>query len=112
MKYTDIIQERHNKIRTNSFEIVDRRVRSMMLNFIFANGKNISLSYSRLCRSELTTTTLELTFTTEKITIHGKNLTPIHRALVDHRLTFVRESSVPPHHRNENSPIIEKIVAT
>ena len=108
MKYTDVIQERHGKIRTDSFEIVDRRVRPMMLRLIFKNDTSISMSYARLQRCDLAEETLNLEFMGTSATIRGHNLSVIYNALCDHRVTFLRESKIP-HHCEEKEVVIGKI---
>jgi len=109
LKPRDIIQERNGKAKSELFEVVDRRIRPMMLTFILSGGKRASMSYAHLYRAELIAEGLHIEYSQDVVTIHGRNLDIIHRALTDHRLTFVREQ-LCTHHQGERDVSVKRIV--
>ena len=92
MTAKDIIREREEVQQRESHEIVGLRNQLKMVTFYCRDGVKSSISYSRLLGIEARDNLLKLDFGKSQVVIRGKNLDRIHRAFLDHRVSYIRES--------------------
>ena len=87
----EIIKEREGIVRTNAYQLVNIRTRVKMLTFFKRDGTTYSANYSHLYCVESTVDGLRLDFGKVKIVIKGDALEKMHRGLVEHRVTYMKE---------------------
>lgn len=76
-----------------AYEVVGLRGRSKMLTFIKRDGTRFAASYGQLHGVHLIAGGLRLEFARGAVVVQGESLEPVHHALADHRVSFLRESS-------------------
>ncbi len=74
-------------------EVVGLRGRAKMITFIKRDETRFAASYSHLYGIHLIAGGLRLEFTRCSVVVQGERLSPIHHALADHRVAFLRESA-------------------
>ena len=92
MTAKDIIREREEVQQRESHEIVGLRNQLKMVTFYRKDGVSYSVSYAHLLGIEATENLIRLDFRKVQVVVKGKKLSRIHRALVDHRVSYLRES--------------------
>lgn len=92
MTAKDIIREREEVQQRETHEIVGLRSRLKMVTFHQKDGVSYSASYANLLGIEATENLIRLDFRKVQVVVKGKKLSRIHRALVDHRVSYLRES--------------------
>jgi hypothetical protein len=94
-------------------EIVGLRGRAKMITFIKRDGTRFAASYAHLHGVHLIAGGLRLEYTRYAVVVQGEHLAPIHHAISDHRVSFLRESATehPGDDGNEKAHI-RKIILT
>ena len=92
MTAKDIIREREEIQNRETHEIVGLRSKLKMVTFHRKDGVSYSASYANLLGIEATDSLIRLDFRKIQVVVKGRKLSRIHRALVDHRVSYLRES--------------------
>ena len=85
--------QRAGACRAPSYHIVDRRNFRKMLVLRKNSGRLFTASYAHLHLGDSDEENLQLDFARYRIFIKGRNLSPIHWAVSDHRLAYLCESN-------------------
>lgn len=81
-----------------------------MIEFRYKRGDSFALSYALLISAAFNPSQgIVLEFTTHRVTLTGRNLKAIHRALLDHRLAWVQELSGPLDDQPDEATVITSI---
>lgn len=84
-----------------------------MVEFRFKSRNAFALSYALLISAAYNPSQgIVLEFTTHRVTITGRNLPDIQRALREHRLAWVQELSTPLDDQPADSPVVTSITIT
>ena len=93
MRIQESIGEGTRQVIELDIEIVGLRGRAKMITFIKRDETRFAASYSHLYGIHLIAGGLRLEFTRCCVVVQGERLSPIHHALADHRVAFLRESA-------------------
>ncbi|WP_411845733.1 hypothetical protein AAFN60_19145 [Roseibacillus persicicus] len=112
MTAKDIIREREEIQHRETHEIVGLRNQLKMVTFHRKDGVSYSVSYAHLLGIEATENFIRLDFRKVQVVVKGKKLSRIHRALVDHRVSYLRESFESRLKEPEKTSIEELIIVS
>lgn len=93
--------------QTNTYQIIQKGGFPKMVSFIDRKGDVLSGNYSHLHIACATDEYLHLEFTRHKVYVKGKHLAKITRAIADHRLVYLAETS--PNEYGQLEPTVFKI---
>lgn len=87
-------------VEDNSYQpaspVSANRPPELMVEFRAKRGDSVALSYALLISAAFNPSQgIVLEFTTHRVMLTGRNLTTVHRALLEHRLAWVQELSGP-----------------
>ena len=88
----EILRGRVRVGRNSCYGVSDRGKSIEEVSFIFADGSVLSCCYSQLHFSCSTDSYLSFEFTKGQVSVKGRNLAKISRAISEHRLIYLAES--------------------
>ena len=104
----EIFNEREERACTECYELVKYRDRAQLMTFIMRDDTRHSFGYDSLYGAHYFGHLIRVEFTRNTVVVKGTNMAPLHRAMTDHRVIYVRERPMDLVARI-GEPLVDKI---